>query len=131
MIKRNVPCLNNIYYCKLPQGINTIPEFIMYLNTHYHSFFELEFYIQQNCVAPYFISDATETQYINTDHIRLVKEEEIFILSQKEYEEKLKEVISEKCIHCVHYSEDVCKQDFTAHNEHISLDGECYSFEKK
>ena len=131
MTKHNVPCLNNIHYCKFPQGINTVSEFITYLNTHYPSFLELEFYIEQNCVAPYFISDATEIQYINTEHIRLVKEEEIFILSQKEYDEKLKKVISEKCIHCAHYNEDICEQDFTSHSEHINLDGDCYAFEKK
>ena len=49
----------------------------------------------------------------------------------REYEEKLKKVIAEKCVHCVNYSEDACEQDFKSHIEHIDLNGECYGYEKK
>ena len=63
--------------------------------------------------------------------MRCVDEAEIYMLSKDEYDERLLKVISEKCVHCIHYSEDVCEQDYESHIEHISLNGECYGFEKQ
>lgn len=133
MKKLNVALINNIQCCKFPAGINNIKEFIEFLNKNYHSFVELEFLTEKGCVAPFYIEEdlKTEKQYWNTLHIRLVKEAEAYILRRCEYEEKLKKVIAEKCVHCVNYSEDVCEEDFKSHSEHIDLNGECYSYEKK
>ncbi len=82
---------------------------------------------------PFFIEEdlKTEKQYFNPSSIRLIKENEISILRRCEYEEKLKKVIADKCIHCVNYIDDVCEQDFKSHIEHIDLNGECYGFETK
>ncbi len=128
-----VALINNVHYCIFPNGIASIKEFIDYLNQNYNSFVELEFYIEEGCVAPFFIEEGlkTEKQYFNPSSIRLIKECEIFILREWEYDERLKKVISEKCVHCVNYSEDTCEQDFKSHIEHIDLNGECYGFEMK
>ena len=133
MKKFNVALINNVQYCKFPKGINNITEFIEFLNENYHSFVELEFLIEEGCVAPFYIEEdlKIEKQYWNPSNIRLVKEAEVFILRGWEYEEKLKKVIAEKCVHCVNYSEDVCEQDLKSHIEHIDLNGECYGYEKK
>lgn len=124
-------CFNNINYCKFPEDINNIKEFVDFLNQNYNSFVELEMFIEEDCVAPYFLDDKTEVQYWNPALMRCIKEMEINICTKDEYDEKLREVIANKCIHCVNYSEDVCEQDFESHREHISLNGECYGFEKK
>ena len=133
MKKFNVALIDNVQYCKFPKGINNITEFIEFLNENYHSFVELEFLIEEGCVAPFYIEEdlKIEKQYWNPSNIRLVKEAEVFILRRWEYEEKLKKVIAEKCVHCVNYSEDVCEQDLKSHIEHIALNGECYGYEKK
>ena len=133
MKKLNVALINNVQYCKFPNGINNIKDFIEFLNGNYHSFVELEFLIEEGCVAPFYIEEGlkTEKQYWNPSNIRLVKAVEVFILRRWEYEEKLKKVIAEKCVHCVNYSEDVCEQDLKSHIEHIDLNGECYGYEKK
>ena len=133
MKKFNVALINNVQYCKFPKGINNITEFIEFLNENYHSFVELEFLIEEGCVAPFYIEEdlKIEKQYWNPSNIRLVKEAEVSILRRWEYEEKLKKVIAEKCVHCVNYSEDVCEQDLKSHIEHIDLNGECYGYEKK
>lgn len=133
MKKFNVALINNVQYCKFPKGINNITEFIEFLNENYYSFVELEFLIEEGCVAPFYIEEdlKIEKQYWNPSNIRHVKEAEAFILRRWEYEEKLKKVIAEKCIHCVNYSEDVCEQDLKSHIEHIDLNGECYGYEKK
>lgn len=133
MKKLNVALINNVQYCKFPNGINKIENFIGFLNENYHSFVELEFFIEEGCVAPFYIEEdlKIEKQYWNPSNIRLVKEAEISILPRWEYEEKLKKVIAEKCVHCVNYSEDTCEQDLKSHIEHIDLNGECYGYEKK
>lgn len=132
MKKLNVALINNIQYCKFPDGINNISEFIKFVNENYHSLIELEMLLEEGCVAPFFIEDLkTEKQYWNPSTFRFVKEAEISILKRSEYEEKLKKVIAEKCVHCVNYSEDTCEEDFKSHIEHIDLNGECWSFGKK
>ena len=133
MRKLNVALINNIQYCKFPNGINNIKEFIEFLNENYHSFVELEFLIEEGCVAPFYIEEdlKTEKQYWNPSNIQVIKEAEVSILRRWEYEEKLKKVISEKCVNCVNHSEDTCVQDFKSHIEHIDLNGECYGYEKK
>lgn len=131
MYKTKVACFNNYYYCKYPDSISNMDEFIEYLNNRHNAFVKLEFYIEKNCVAPFFIEGNTEIHYLNVSNMRFVKEEEISILSEEEYAEKLKAVIAEKCVHCVYYSENVCEEDNESHSEHISLDGVCYGFERK
>ena len=133
MKKINVALIDNIQYCKFPKGINNITEFIEFLNENYHSFIELEFLIEEGCVAPFYIEEdlKIEKQYWNPSNIRLVKEAEASILRRWEYEEKLKKVVSEKCVDCVHYQEDSEGDNLKGHREKISLDGECWGYEKK
>ena len=133
MKKINVALIDNVQYCKFPKGINNITEFIEFLNENYHSFIELEFLIEEGCVAPFYIEEdlKTEKQYWNPSNIRLVKEAEASILRRWEYEEKLKKVVSEKCVDCVHYQEDAEGDNLKGHREKISLDGECWGYEKK
>ena len=133
MKKINVALIDNVQYCKFPKGINNITEFIEFLNENYHSFIELEFLIEEGCVAPFYIEEdlKIEKQYWNPSNIRLVKEAEASILLRWEYEEKLKKVVSEKCVDCVHYQEDAEGDNLKGHREKISLDGECWGYEKK
>lgn len=133
MKKINVALIDNVQYCKFPKGINNITEFIEFLNENYHSFIELEFLIEDGCVAPFYIEEdlKIEKQYWNPSNIRLVKEAEASILRRWEYEEKLKKVVSEKCVDCVHYQEDAEGDNLKGHREKISLDGECWGYEKK
>lgn len=133
MKKINVALIDNVQYCKFPKGINNITEFIEFLNENYHSFIELEFLIEEGCVAPFYIEEdlKIEKQYWNPSNIRLVKEAEASILRRWEYEEKLKKVVSEKCVDCVHYQEDAEGDNLKGHREKISLDGECWGYEKK
>ena len=133
MKKINVALIDNVQYCEFPKGINNITEFIEFLNENYHSFVELEFLIEEGCVAPFYIEEdlKIEKQYWNPSNIRLVKEAEASILRRWEYEEKLKKVVSEKCVDCVHYQEDAEGDNLKGHREKISLDGECWGYEKK
>ena len=133
MKKMKVALINNLNYCKYPDGINNIKDFIEFLNKNFNSFFEVECLVEEGCVAPFYIEEdlKIEKQYWNPTNIRLVKEAEVSILRRYEYEEKLRTVISEKCVHCIHYSEDSCEENLKSHIENIDLNGECYGYEKK
>lgn len=133
MKKAKVALIDNVNYCKFPEGIHDIKELITLINKNYHSFIELEAFVEDGCVAPFFIEEElkTEIQYRNPPNIRLIKESEVFILKREEYEERLTKVVQEKCVHCVHYSEDGCTENLQSFIEHIDLNGECYAFEKK
>ncbi len=93
----------------------------------------MESYDEKGCMAPFFIEEdlKVEKEYMNVSFIRYFEETEIFILNRLEYEDRLKKVISEKCVHCIHYSEDICEEDYKSHIENIDLNGKCYGFEKK
>ncbi len=133
MKKEKVAIINNMIYCKFPGDINDIRAFIDFLTKNMNTFVELETIVEKGCVAPYFIEEdfQTEIQYWNPTSIRLVKEGEISILRRWEYEEQLKKVIQDKCVHCVSYTEDTCEGDYKTHIENIDLDGNCYGFERK
>ena len=133
MKKQKVALINNYSYCKYPEGINNIKEFVEFLNQSDNSFIELESFVEEGCVAPFYIEEdlKTEKQYWNILFMRSIKESEVTILRRCEYEERLEKVIKEKCINCVNYSEDVCVEDFRTHIEKIDLNGECYGFERK
>lgn len=123
-------CFNAINYCRFPNGITNIRDFIDYINRNYNSFIKLEIFVAKDCVAPYFTLESTETQYWNPAHMRVIQESEVHILTENEYLDKLYTVVSQKCEHCVHYSKDACEMDYTSFRGHINLDGECYGFEK-
>jgi hypothetical protein len=132
MIEINVALINNIRYCKFPEGITCITDFIKFLNENYHSFVELECLIEEGCVAPFFIEEdlKIEKLYWNPSHIRLVKAGVAYILPRDEYEAQLKKVIQEKCVHCINFGAVLCEQDHKPHIEHIDLNGECYGYAK-
>ena len=133
MKKEKVARINGINYCKFPEGICDIESFVELLNKNYNSYIKLEFYEEEECVAPYFIEDnlKTETEYWNAASIRNVKEGEITLLTDWEYEERFDEVFRSKCMRCIHYIDGVCEQNEKSIKEQIDLDGECYAYERK
>ena len=133
MRKESIVLINNISYCRFPNGITNIEEFAAFLNANYHSFVELEQILEEGCVAPFFIEEDLKTKknYWNPAQLRHFTGDEITILSREEYEEKLRKVIQEKCVHCIHYSDDSCQDDMKSFASHICLDGECYGYEAK
>ena len=62
MRKLSVALINNVQYCKFSDGINNIKDFIEFLNKNYHSFIELEFLIEEGCVAPFYIEEDLKTE---------------------------------------------------------------------
>lgn len=123
--------LNNINYCKYPEGIENIEQFVDYCNKHYNSFIKLIKYSEENCCSPYFIENEFEEIYLNISSIHRIHEEEITILSKAEYDTRLRKVVAEKCIYCVNYESEASEDDLKGHRGNISLDGECFYFEKK
>lgn len=118
-------------YYSYPKGITNIKQFVDFLNNNYNSFIELSQFITDNCGYPYFISEDVKTVYMNVSAIKNVSEDEITVLSREEYETRLLQVVKEKCVDCVHYEEDMQGDNLIGHREKLTLDGECWGYEKK
>lgn len=118
-------------YYYYPQGINCIEEFVNYLNENYNSFFELTLLNTENCCYPYFIEEEVSKVYRNVSNIGEIREVEATVLSRLDYDVRLEQVVKEKCINCVNYEEGKECDNLRGHREKLTLDGECWGYEKK
>ena len=118
-------------YYYYPQNISCIDDFIKYANNNYNSFVKLTRFETENCTFPYFIREETKEVYVNVATMEKIIETEITVLPRLDYDIRLEQVVKKKCIDCVHYEEDAEGDNLKGHREKISLDGECWGYEKK
>lgn len=118
------------FYC-YPKGMTCAEDFVAYATEHYNSFIKLERFDTENCVNPYFIEEDREIVYLNIARIEQVQEVEITVLPRIEYEARLAAVVEEKCVNCIHYEDDSYGDNMKGHRDKLSLDGECWGFERK
>lgn len=118
-------------YYYYPQGISCIDEFASYTNDNYNTFIKLTRLETENCAFPYFISEETKQVYLNIATIKVMTEVEATVLARLDYDIKLEQVVKNKCINCLHYEEDAEGDNLKGHRDKISLDGECWAYEKK
>lgn len=120
-------------YYKFPEGIESVEQFAKHLNKNFNSFIKLTEYRDENCREPYFITEETEEKFMNVSTINFFCERDITILTKAEYDEKLKKLIDQKCIHCVNYEDDKEDDEYKLENfrNHLDLNGYCWRFEKK
>lgn len=118
-------------YYYYPQGVSSIDDFIEYVNINYNSFIKLIRFETENCTFPYFIKEETKEVYVNVATMEKISEEEVTVLCRLDYDIRLEQVVKKKCVDCVHYEEDAEGDNLKGHREKISLDGECWGYEKK
>lgn len=118
-------------YYYYPQNISCIDDFIKYANDNYNSFIKLTRFETENCAFPYFIREETKEVYVNIATMEKITEEEVTVLCRLDYDIRLEQVVKKKCVDCVHYEEDAEGDNLKGHREKISLDGECWGYEKK
>jgi hypothetical protein len=106
-------------------------DFIKHVNSNYNSFIKLTHLETENCVFPYFIMEETKEVYVNVATMNKIMETEITVLPRHDYDIRLEQVVKKKCIDCVHYKENSEGDNLKGHREKISLDGECWEYEKK
>lgn len=118
-------------YYYYPQGIFCIEDFVAYANEHYNSFIELTCFDIDNCVFPYFIKEETKQVYVNVATMEKIKEVEASVICRLDYDIRLEQLVKKKCVDCVHYEEDNEGDNLKGHREKLSLDGECWGYERK
>ncbi len=118
-------------YYYYPQDISSVDAFMEYANSHYHSFIKLIRLETEKCAFPYFIEEETKEVYVNIATMEKISEQEVTVLCRLDYDIRLEQVVKKKCIDCVHYEEDLEGDNLKGHREKISLDGECWGYEKK
>ena len=117
-------------YYMLPEGMESLAEFIGFLNAPHDAFIKLTRFETANCVAPYFVEEDVKTVYLNTAVIPSVNEIEGTVLSRAEYDARLAEVVKSKCVGCTSYYVDG-GDNLEGHRGCLSLDGDCYAFTPK
>ncbi len=118
-------------YYYYPQNISCIDDFIKFANDNYNSFIKLTRFETGNCAFPYFIREETKEVYVNIATMEKITEVEVTVLCRLDYDIRLEQVVKKKCVDCVHYEEDAEGDNLKGHREKISLDGECWGYEKK
>lgn len=118
-------------FYQFPDEISTIEEFVKHITENYHSFIQLVQFQTENCNFPYFIKEDTKTVYLNISQIEHISEADATVLCRLDYDSRLERVVQEKCIDCVHYDEDSNSDNLKGHRDKLSLDGECWGYEKK
>lgn len=116
------------YY--FPKGVESLEEFIKFLNSHYNEFIPLHMLLCDNCVHPYYIEEDTKLYYVNVSKLSNVTDEEVQILSRVEYEQRLSDLMQNYCVNCVDYQEDMEGDNLKGHRDKLCLDGSCWGFEK-
>lgn len=118
-------------FFKYPDGIRTTQEFAKFLNDNYNSFIKFTQFDTENCVDPYFVDTEVKEVYLNIANINSFSEHDVTILTREEYDKRLAKVVKEKCKTCISYRENKENDNLIGHRCNISLDGECFFYEKK
>lgn len=118
-------------YYDYPQGISCLDDFIAYVRDHGHTFMKLTRFETQNCLFPYFIREEKREMYVNMATVGKISEVEATVLCRREYDARLAQIVKQKCADCAHYEEDDGDDHLKGHRDRLSLDGECWGYEKK
>lgn len=118
-------------YYYYPQDISCIDDFIEYLNAHYNTFIKLKRFQTENCTFPFFIEGEVHDVYLNVATMEKILEKEVSILSRLDYDARLEQIVKTKCVDCIHYQDDSEGDNLKGHRQKISLDGECWGYERK
>ncbi len=75
------------------------------------------------CMAPYFSNKAPEKVLLTIDHEKFIFPCEVELMTQAEYDNRLRKVVTAFCPGCPNFSD---AEDLTGHHEEISLDSVCF-----
>ena len=120
--------LDNDYF-RFPEGIKTVEEFIEFVNNSSQKFIKMTMLGEEHSVAPYFITENQKTVYVNPLQVTIIEEINGKVMLRIEYERRLRQVVREKCLDCVHFQGDPDNLD--GHYERLCLDGRCWSYGKR
>lgn len=116
--------------CLYPDDIDSVEEFVDYVNENFSSFIPMTELVTDECVPPYFVQEDTRVRYINMSLINSISEAEGVLLPRYDYDERLKELQQQICIHCKNYSKnpDPDADNLDGHRDEMRLDGFCSGF---
>ena len=120
--------LDNNYF-RFPDGIKTVEEFVEFVNNSSQKFIKMTMLCEEHSVAPYFIEEDQKIVYVNPLQVAIIEEINGKVMLRIEYERRLREVVREKCLDCVHFKGDPDNLD--GHYERLRLDGHCWGYEKR
>lgn len=114
-------------YFLYPNGINSVDEFSVLLDTYNHKFIKIRKLFEKNCVSPYYIFEEIKEIHLSVSNINEFVEEEVVILNRDEYEKLLNNVKNKLCSRCEE-REDCFANQKEEYRESLCLDGTCFGF---
>ena len=114
-------------YYELPKGVEDLDSAIKYVNQNFHSFVKMKMWDDSKCVAPYFIQEFQKEEAVNISLVNSIEIEEIEVLPEAEYMERLKKCVETKCVQCEHNDDE---EDLNSYRDKLSLDGTCVFYSK-
>lgn len=123
----------NVSYTRYsyPPGVESLEEFIDFINNDLDRFIKMTKYDEENCSFPYMVKEDIITTYINFSNVDEIFEEDIKVLPRTEYDERLAKVVEQKCMNCENYEDDILNDNLRGHRGKINLDGVCHFYSKK
>ncbi|NTW72845.1 MAG: hypothetical protein HGA49_11485 [Eubacteriaceae bacterium] len=115
----------DLEYYYYPDEIVSIEEFVECAGNCTNRFVKLRQISTENCIAPYFIDTDVSDCYINLNLVNKISETEIFVLTKKEYDEKLTECVSQICNDCIYFKEDNEREDLNGFRDKLDLNCHC------
>jgi len=112
-------------YYQFPSDITSVAQFVERVNQNPLRFIPLVEFLQDNCVEPYFIQEEIGVKYVNLSRINVIEACDITVMTRREYDRRLSEVVQDNCLDCVNYSEADFADNMKGHRDKISLDGKC------
>ena len=111
-----------------PENIKTLEDFIEYISTYSNEFIPLYMLQIEKCNHPYYIIEETKLYYISKSNITNITEDNVYVLPEKEYIKKLKQVINEVCVTCSNYSDESLCDNLKECRSRLCLDGTCWGY---
>lgn len=81
---------------------------------------------ETKCMSPYFTYEAITEETISLSGSELIFKTKVYLLSAKEYHDKLVAIIKQKCMDCANFIDDGDYEQLNGHHEEVSLDSVCF-----
>ncbi len=120
--------INDYDYYEYPKDIKSLEEFVTYANTHMGRLVPMVQLRENLCCHPFYIQEEKRVCYMNPSRIETVTEEEVTVLTKKEYTRRLQMLMNTICVNCIYY-EDELENDAEEIRGKMCLNGKCWEYE--
>lgn len=113
-------------YYLLPEGFKTFDEFAKFVSAKKTTKLKLTKLSEIKCMSPYFTDKAKSDVTVTLSSENPIFKTKVFLLGEREYHDRLVEIIKAKCLDCDNFIDDGDYEELNGHYEEVSLDSVCF-----